>query len=113
LENSQYNKLVSSQALFHVASKIISPNNDGIDDFLFISYQMKVPGYKCSIYLLGLNGNMICKILDNQLLGTNGNIIWNGLNREQVLPTGQYIIYIVAFHLNARTVKEKILMGIR
>jgi hypothetical protein len=113
LENSQYNKLASSQALFHVASKIISPNNDGIDDYLSISYQMKVPGYKCSIYLLGLNGNMICKILDNQLLGTNGNIIWNGLNREQILPIGQYIIYIEAFHLNARTVKEKILMGIR
>jgi hypothetical protein len=113
LENSQHSKSLSSSAKFHTASKIISPNNDGIDDYLFVAYQMSVPGYRCSVYLFGLNGNMICKIADNQLIGTNGSIVWNGLNKGQLLPSGQYIIYIEAFHLNAKTVKEKILIGIR
>lgn len=113
LENSQHSKSVSSPSMFHAASKIISPNNDGVDDFLSIQYQLNQPGYMCSVYLFGLNGNMIAKIADNQLLGTKGSIVWNGLNRQQILPTGQYIVYIEAFHLNGKTLKEKILIGVR
>ncbi|MFN5056215.1 MAG: lamin tail domain-containing protein [Bacteroidota bacterium] len=113
LENSQHNKPLIYSAAFQTTSKIISPNNDGMDDYLTITYQLNQPGYMCSVFLFGLNGNLISKIADNQLLGTKGSIVWNGLHREQMLPSGQYIIYIEAFHLNAKTIKEKILIGIR
>lgn len=113
LENSQHNKITSYTSAFQASSKIVSPNNDGVDDFLSIQYQLNQPGYMCSVYLFGLNGNMIAKIADNQLLGTKGSIVWNGLNRQQILPTGQYIVYIEAFHLNGKTLKEKILIGVR
>jgi hypothetical protein len=113
LENSQHNKPLIYSVAFQTTSKIISPNNDGMDDYLTITYQLNQPGYMCSVFLFGLNGNLISKIADNQLLGTKGSIVWNGLHREQMLPSGQYIIYIEAFHLNAKTIKEKILIGIR
>lgn len=113
LENSQHNKPLIYSVAFKTTSKIISPNNDGMDDYLTITYQLNQPGYMCSVFLFGLNGNLISKIADNQLLGTKGSIVWNGLHREQMLPLGQYIIYIEAFHLNAKTIKEKILIGIR
>lgn len=113
LENSQHNKPLIYSVAFQTTSKIISPNNDGMDDYLTITYQLNQPGYMCSVFLFGLNGNLISKIADNQLLGTKGSIVWNGLHREQMLPLGQYIIYIEAFHLNAKTIKEKILIGIR
>jgi hypothetical protein len=113
LENSQHNKPLIYSVAFKTTSKIISPNNDGMDDYLTITYQLNQPGYMCSVFLFGLNGNLISKIADNQLLGTKGSIVWNGLHREQMLPSGQYIIYIEAFHLNAKTIKEKILIGIR
>lgn len=113
LENSQHNKPLIYAAAFQTTSKIISPNNDGMDDYLTITYQLNQPGYMCSVFLFGLNGNLISKIADNQLLGTKGSIVWNGLHREQMLPSGQYIIYIETFHLNAKTIKEKILIGIR
>lgn len=113
LENSQHNKPLIYAVAFQTTSKIISPNNDGMDDYLTITYQLNQPGYMCSVFLFGLNGNLISKIADNQLLGTKGSIVWNGLHREQMLPSGQYIIYIEAFHLNAKTIKEKILIGIR
>jgi hypothetical protein len=113
LENSQHNKPLIYSVAFQTTSKIISPNNDGMDDYLTITYQLNQPGYMCSVFLFGLNGNLISKIADNQLLGTKGSIVWNGLHREQMLPLGQYIIYIEAFHLNAKTIKEKILIGIK
>jgi hypothetical protein len=113
LENSQHNKPLIYSVAFKTTSKIISPNNDGMDDYLTITYQLNQPGYMCSVFLFGLNGNLISKIADNQLLGTKGSIVWNGLHREQMLPLGQYIIYIEAFHLNAKTIKEKILIGIK
>lgn len=113
LQNSQYKKNDSLTTVFKPSPKIISPNNDGIDDQLLIQYKMSQPGYMCSVYLFGLNGNLIAKIIDNQLLGTSGSIIWNGLFQQQILPAGQYILHIEAFHLKNKTIKEKMLVGIR
>ena len=105
--------VVNLPLAFKVSPKIISPNNDGVDDQLLIQYQLNQPGYMCSAYLFGLNGNMIMKIIDNQLLGTSGSIIWSGLHQQQILPSGQYIILIEAFHLNGKTIREKMLIAIK
>lgn len=113
LQNSQFKKYDSILSVFNISTKIISPNNDGIDDQLLIQYQMSQPGYMCSVYLFGLNGNLITKMIDNQLLGTSGSIIWNGLHQERILPSGQYIIYVEAFHLTGKTIKEKMLIAIK
>ena len=113
LENSQYKKSDSTPSHFEIAPKILSPNNDGINDVLGINYHFDQPGYTCTVYLFGLQGNLISKIIDNILLGTSGSICWNGLNKGQILPAGQYIVYIEAFHLQSKTVKEKRLIAIR
>ena len=112
-QNSQFKKYDSAVSTFKVSPRIISPNNDGLDDHLLIQYQVKQPGYMCSIYLFGLDGNLMLKIIDNQLLGTSGSFIWDGLNQQHMLPSGQYIILVEAFHLNAKTIREKILIAIK
>jgi hypothetical protein len=113
LENSQHKKRDSTQSHFEIESKILSPNNDGVNDVLDIRYHFDRSGYACSVYLFGLQGNLIGKIIDNKLLGTSGSILWDGLNNGQVLPFGQYIIYAEAFHLQSKSVKAKILIAIR
>jgi hypothetical protein len=113
LQNSQFKKYDSILSVFKISPTIISPNNDGIDDQLIIQYQMGQPGYMCTVYLFGLNGNLITKMIDNQLLGINGSMVWNGLNQERILPSGQYIILVEAFHLKGKTIKEKMLIAIK
>lgn len=112
-ENSQHNRTDSTTNFFSVSSKIISPNNDGIDDNLLIHYRLNQPGYMCTVYLFGLNGQLISTIINSQLLGTSGTMIWNGLDQQQMLPSGQYIVYMEAFHLHAKSIKEKMLIAIR
>jgi hypothetical protein len=113
LQNSQFKKYDSILSVFKITPTIISPNNDGIDDQLIIQYHMGQPGYMCTVYLFGLNGNLITKMIDNQLLGINGIMVWNGLNQERILPSGQYIILVEAFHLKGKTIKEKMLIAIK
>ena len=112
-ENSQYKKSDSISTFFQVGEKMISPNNDGINDLLQINYRFNQPGYMCSIYVFGLQGNMITKIIDNKLMGTSGSIFWDGMYQQQRLPSGQYVVYAEAFHLKGKIVKEKILIAIR
>ena len=113
LENSQSKKIDSVKRFFSIDSKIISPNNDGLNEVLQINYQMDKPGYMCTVYLFGWEGNLISTIVNNKLLGTAGSLLWNGLHQQETLPSGPYILFIEAIHLRAKTIKEKLAIVIR
>ena len=112
-ENSQHKKTISTNSSFTPSSHVITPNNDGVEDIFQLQYKLSEAGYMCSVYLFGLNGNMIMKIIDNQLLGTSGSILWNGLKGTSLLPSGIYVIYVEATHLKSKTIKEKLVVAIR
>ena len=92
--NSQYMALDSLQGELRLSSKVISPDLDGIDDQLTITWNFPQPGNIISIRILDIQGRLIKMLMRHGLAGTIGSINWNGLNEGQVrTPAGPYIVW--------------------
>lgn len=105
LPNSQFTPGVLADDLVLLHPEIFSPDNDGFEDVLNISYKMDTPGYVANISLFDAQGRLVNRLIRNELLGTEGTFSWDGTNenREKV-PVGVYVVFFEVFQLDG-TVK--------
>ncbi len=113
-KNSQYLDENDVTDEFSLSTDIFSPDNDGYQDILEISYQLPKPNYTANIIIYDAKGRKIKRLAQNELLGTNGAITWNGLNElnEKVRP-GVYIVLIEYFDLdgNVKHYKKNVVVA--
>ena len=99
-KNSQYRIDLQVQGDINVSPEIVSPDNDGMDDFATIDYSFPSPGYVANITIFDANGRPVRYLQRNALCGTKGNFRWDGLGEKfQKLPVGIYIIFTEVFNL--------------
>ena len=102
-KNSQYRLDLQVQGTIAVSPEIISPDNDGMDDFATIDYSFPSPGYIANITIFDANGRMVRYLQRNALCGIKGNFRWDGLGEKfEKLPVGIYIIYTEVFNLEGK-----------
>jgi len=107
-KNSQYRIDAAVQGEITVTPDIVSPDNDGIDDFATINYSFPEPGYVASITIFDASGRPVRNLQRNALCGVKGYFRWDGLGeKNQKLPVGIYIIYTEVFNLQGKTKKFK------
>lgn len=107
-KNSQYRIDAGVQGTITTSPDIISPDNDGMDDFLTIDYDFPEPGYTGSITIFDAAGRRIRYLQRNALLGTRGYFRWDGLGeKNEKLPVGIYVIYTEVFNLQGKTKQFK------
>lgn len=107
-KNSQYRIDGGVQGTIKTSPDIISPDNDGMDDFLTIDYNFPEPGYTGSITIFDAAGRRVRYLQRNALLGTKGYFRWDGLGeKNEKLPVGIYVIYTEVFNLQGKTKKFK------
>lgn len=102
-ENSQYNPVLEGFAENNVvlSPDVFSPDNDGYQDVLNISYAFDEPGYVASIAVYDLHGRLIKTIAQNLLLEIEGVISWDGLDENmQKAVSGPYVLYFEVFNLS-------------
>lgn len=89
----------NSEEEFELIEKVFSPNSDGDNDFLIISYKLEKPGYVANIKVFDDEGFEINQIISNGLLSTEGIITWDGISAEgSISQIGLYIIAAEFFH---------------
>ena len=92
-KNSQYNPNNLDPIYIKVSPEIISPDNDGIDDFATIEYQFPTPGYTSSITVYDALGRPVRYLEKNVINGTKGFYKWDGYGENHLtLKIGIYII---------------------
>lgn len=102
-KNSQYRMDLQEQAGLTIVPDIVSPDNDGMDDFVTIGYHFSTPGYVANITIFDAIGRPVRYLQRNALCGIKGNFRWDGLGEKfQKLPVGIYIIYTDIFNLNGK-----------
>ena len=107
-KNSQFKPNTAVQGEITVTPEIVSPDNDGTDDFATINYSFPDPGYVANITIFDAAGRPVRYLQRNALCGINGYFRWDGLGEKfQKLPVGIYIIYSEVFNLNGKTKKFK------
>jgi Lamin Tail Domain len=107
-KNSQNRIDASVQGTVTISPAIISPDNDGIDDFATIDYNFPEPGYISNVTIFDASGRPVRYLQKSTLNGTKGYYRWDGLGeKQQKLPIGIYIIYTEIFNLQGKTKKFK------
>ena len=102
-KNSQYRIDLQVQGEISVSPEIVSPDNDGMDDFATIDYSFPSPGYVANITIFDAAGRIIRYLQRNALCGIKGSFRWDGLgDKNQQLSTGIYIIYTEVFNLDGK-----------
>jgi hypothetical protein len=101
--NSQYRGDMIPGMKLEIQPMVISPDNDGRDDFLTIGYETEQTGQLANIVVFDSRGRKVRSLVKNGLMGTKGFWTWNGLDdKNQLLPSGPYIIHIIFLHLSGK-----------
>jgi hypothetical protein len=75
-----------------------SPDQDGYHDFLEIQYELPAPNMLVQAEIYTLGGNLVKKLIINELFGTKGVLIWDGSTEYGTIATnGIYILEFKAF----------------
>ena len=78
-ENSQLLKKDDSKRIIKLAASVISPDGDGVNDYLAMSYHLKSAGTMADVGVFTGSGVLVKKLCRNELLGTEGTVVWDGI----------------------------------
>jgi len=107
-KNSQWVEPSKKDDEFVLTPEIFSPDGDGKDDYLLISFKLPNEGSVANIRIFDSEGREIRRLASNLLIGTEGTITWDGLNNSsQKVSIGIYIVYIECFNPNGEVKKYK------
>jgi flagellar hook assembly protein FlgD len=67
---------------FEVEPEIFTPDMDGLNDILLISYRFRSPGLRVRILVVDPRGRLVQEIAAGALLGTEGFFTWDGTDRQ-------------------------------
>jgi len=111
--NSQFHEIGDIESQITLSSEVFSPDNDGYEDQLTITYSLDVAGYSGTIAVYSSNGRLVQTLVNNRSLGSIGNIVWDGFDAQNRLcPAGIYIVYVELFNLEGKKIVEKHVVSI-
>lgn len=102
-QNSQFRINDGVQGEVKLSPEIVSPDNDGQDDFASIDYKFPEAGYVANITIFDASGRPVRLLQKNALCGTTGSFRWDGLgDKGQQLATGVYVVLTDVFNLTGK-----------
>ena len=115
-KNSQFSDFTAEDELFTIEPKIFTPDNDGVDDLLFILYKLPESGYRANIWIYSSAGHRVKHLVNNELLSMEGNIVWDGTSEDNLrTPAGIYVIAIELWNIKGevKRYKKTATLGVR
>ena len=107
-ENSQYLKTDNDGGDLVISPETFSPDNDGLDDVVNISYNFASEGSVANIIIYDAKGRLIKNLVKNELLGVSGTFSWDGINESnEKARIGIYIIFAEIFDVDGNVKSYK------
>lgn len=108
-KNSSAVPSISGAENFEILQETFSPNQDGDNDQMILSYKLEKSGYLANITVYDAAGYKIKELSNNELLGVEGIISWDGTNEDNMISDlGIYIIVGKTFHSDGDTKNFKL-----
>jgi hypothetical protein len=96
-KNSQYRPAVSNGEITFTED-IFSPDNDGYQDILQVTYNLTNSGLLGKAQIFDDRGRLVRTIFTNELVGSSGTFSWDGATDQQVKASiGIYILVFEVF----------------
>jgi hypothetical protein len=105
-QNSIYVEKRLSKSKINISPNPFSPDNDGFEDFTFITYKLTQPIAQIRIRIYDSKGRLVRTLVNNILSGSDGTITFDGLDENNnPLRIGIYIVFFEAVN-SSNTVVE-------
>jgi hypothetical protein len=109
LENSQYYPTNVNAGTVTTDPEIFSPDYDGYNDVVNISYQFEEIGNLATITIYDPRGRVVKRLVENHLLNAEGTISWDGETEDgSKARIGMYLIHFEVFNANGKTADHKL-----
>jgi hypothetical protein len=106
--NSQYLQADGGSGV-SIPNPLFSPDNDGYNDVLNISYKLNETGIAANIFIYDSKGRQIRHLIKNEQLSMDGVVSWNGINdNNEKAAIGIYVVYVELFNLSGKINKYKL-----
>lgn len=107
--NSQFNQSAADDGAVTVPSEVFSPDNDGMNDVVNISYHFDAPGFTANVRIYDARGRLVRNLVKSELLGTEeGTFSWDGIDdAHEKARIGIYVICFEAFNAAGEVKKYK------
>ena len=93
-KNSQANNHIQTDNTFRINPQCITPNNDGVNDYTEISWNLPINGYAATIKIFDDYGRDVVTLRKAVVIAPQDKVIYHGSN----LRSGIYIIFIELLH---------------
>ena len=108
-ENSNSFPELPGNAQFEILTETFSPNQDGEEDQMILSYNLEKSGFTANISVYDAAGFKIKELSNNELLGVQGIITWDGTGSDnQIADLGIYIVSGKLFHPDGEVLPIKV-----
>ena len=106
-KNSQYtNGEINNEIT--ISPEVFSPDNDGYNDVLSISYMFDTPAMVGNLTIYDSRGSLVRSLVQNEVLATSGTFFWDGITNDKLKARiGIYIVYFEAFDTQGNVKKDK------
>lgn len=112
-KNSNYISIKENIQVLQVYPKIISPNNDGTDDFVTIQSHFNENENRITLQIFDMNGFLINELVDNEIVNVESFYIWDGTNHEgELVSEGFYIVYLEYWNKNGKHQRVKSVISV-
>jgi hypothetical protein len=106
--NSVYSETIPGGPGVTLSGQRITPDSDGIDDLLTVSFTSPSVQNVLRIIVFSENGYPIRTVADNLTTGHEAIFTWDGTDDNgALLPTGIYIVWVSAFNPAGNVAKWK------
>lgn len=89
-----------------VYPEVFSPDQDGFDDILNISYNLDKPSYVANMYVINTFGKVVKQVYKNELLPQSGFTIWDGV--ADTSEKGRMGLYFIVLEIFDTEGKKKV-----
>lgn len=104
--NSQYAPAPEPSGEIGIDPAIFSPDNDGHQDLLTITYRFNEPGFVATLKVYDVAGREVRTLWNNELLGTAGAVSWDGImDGGSKARMGPYVVLLEAYDLSGNVEK--------
>ncbi len=95
--NSIFTKVVPSAASLSLSPNPFSPDNDGFEDILAITYSLPSTVSMIRVRCFDVQGRLVRTLANNEPVASSGTLLWNGLDdNNRRVRIGMYIILFEA-----------------
>lgn len=106
--NSVFSEVPASEEMVSLSATKITPDADGIEDFLSIAFRFPSDGYVITTTIFDESGSLVSKLATNLLTGPESILVWDGTASDGTpVRTGIYIILITWYNDDGQTGKWK------